>query len=191
MSSQDTELVAAWRGGDARAGEQLIQRHFDAVERFFRTKAAGEADELVQQTFLRCAEGRDRFRGEGSFKAFLFGIARNVLLEHVRAKARERRMVDVDLGVTSIRDLAPGLSTAAWRHREQRRLIETLQTLPVELQMLLELAYWEELSEAELAAVLEIPRGTVKSRLFRARALLREGMALEGPVDARLRALAD
>ena len=53
---EDARLVQAWRGGDAAAGAQLVERHYDAIVRFFRTKAHPAADDLVQRTFMLCAE---------------------------------------------------------------------------------------------------------------------------------------
>ncbi len=173
MPRSDDELVAAWRGGDSDAASELIGRHYDGVVRFFRTKARAEMDDLIQQTFLRCASARDNYAGRGSFRAFVFGIARNVLLEYIRRRSRDLR-VNPDAGVTSVRDLEIGASTALRQRSEQLAIVRALQTLPIELQLVLELFYWEELSVGELAEVLEIPEGTVKSRLFRARGLLRE-----------------
>jgi len=171
----DSKLMCAWTLGDANAGEALIERHYDAIVRFFRTKTQVGADDLVQRTFLVCAEKLATFSGNASFRAFLFGIARNVLFEHLRAKLRDGRP-DSALGASAIVDLAPGVSTVAFRRAEQRMLVGALQQLPLELQLVIELYYWEELSIDELALVLEVPAGTVKSRLHRARTLLRDNM---------------
>ncbi len=175
MLDGDAAVLAAWRAGDPAAGEMLISRHYASVLRFFRTKAGPEADDLAQRTFLRCIEAAERFRGEGSVKAFLFGIARNVLFEHIRAHMRERR-VDPDFGVSSIVDLHPRASTLAFQRAEEQRLVEALQQQPLETQIVLELYYWEELSVEEVARVVDIPAGTVKSRLHRGRELLREAL---------------
>ena len=78
----DAELLAAWRGGDADAGEILFDRHFAAVTRFFRHKAGDRLDDLVQTTFMTLLESPDGFRGEGSFRAYLLGVAYNVLRRH-------------------------------------------------------------------------------------------------------------
>ena len=173
---EDRELALAWRSGDAGSGERLIERYYDGIVRFFRTKTYRDQDDLVQRTFLACAESIARFRDEGSFRAFLFGIARNLLLEQIRRRARSAQRVDPDLSVRSVRDIEPGVSTIAWRREEQRLMVHALQGLPVELQLALELYYWADLSVAELAEVLELAPGTVKSRLHRARRLLREAM---------------
>jgi RNA polymerase sigma factor (sigma-70 family) len=170
----DQELCGAWKRGDRKAAEQLIERHYDSVTGFFRTKAGAHADDLVQRTFLRCAEGIGGYREESPFRAFLFGIARNVLLEHIRGRARDGQTPD--LHTSSIIDLQPGVATLVSKHAEQRLLVSALQRIPVELQIALELFYWEELSIDELALVLDVPAGTVKSRLHRARVLLREVM---------------
>ena len=67
-------------------------------------------------------------------------------------------------------------STLLFRRAEERALVQALQGMPVELQIVLELYYWEELSVDEVAAAVEVPPGTVKSRLFRGRQLLREAL---------------
>ncbi|HJL06398.1 MAG TPA: sigma-70 family RNA polymerase sigma factor [Polyangiaceae bacterium LLY-WYZ-15_(1-7)] len=171
----DRARLAAWREGDGAAGEALIHAHYGAVLRFFRSKACEDADDLVQQTFLRTLEHADRFRGDASFRSFLFGVARNVLFEHYRAKVRSGRPPP-DFGVSSILDLEPRASTLLFRRAEERALVQALQGMPVELQIVLELYYWEELSVDEVAAAVEVPPGTVKSRLFRGRQLLREAL---------------
>ena len=174
--SSDADLVTEWRNGDSDAGEVLIERHYDAIVRFFRTKTDHGAEDLVQRTFLVCSEKLHTYGGVASFRAFLFGIAHNVLFEHLRARTRDGRP-DAALGASAIVDLAPGVSTLAFRRAEQRSLVDALQRIPLELQLVVELYYWEELGIDELAQLLEIPEGTVKSRLHRARALLREVMA--------------
>ena len=169
----DTELLERWRAGDTSAGEALLQENYDPVLRFFRTKSGEDADDLVQRTFLRCFETGCKYTGASSFRAFLFGVARNVLHEYVRSRVRDRK-VDPDFGVSSILDLNPRASTVAFARAEQRQLVNALQQLPVDLQMTLELHYWEELSVDEVAEALSVPPGTVKSRLHRGRNLLRE-----------------
>jgi len=178
----DVQLLESWRSGDESAGEALVGAHYDSVLRFFRTKAGDDADDLVQRTFLRCVEPRSTFRGLSTFRAFLFGVARNVLFEHIRSRVRDRK-VDPDFGVSSILDLEPRASTLAFEKAEQRQLVHALQLLPVDIQLTLELYYWEELSVDEVAEALEIPPGTVKSRLHRGRTLLRDAID-NAPADA-------
>lgn len=180
----DDAWVARWREGDLEAGEALIERHYDAVVRFFRTKTNVGVDDLVQRTFLVCAERLATYAALGTFRAFLFGIARNVLFEHLRGKARDRRP-DAVIGTSAIVDLSPGVQTNAFRRETQRALVDALQRMPLDLQLVLELYYWEELEVAELALALGVPEGTVKSRLHRARGVLRESMEASGPPTER------
>ncbi len=172
--SDDAELFRAWRAGDRAAGQRLVERHYDGMVRFFRTKAGPATDDLVQRVFLVAADPEGGFRGESSFRTYLFGVARNVLFEHFRGRDRDGR---IDASVSSVHDLLPGLSSVAAQRADERLLYAALQRLPIEIQMTLELFYWEDLSISELAAVLEIPEGTVKSRLFRGRTLLEQAIA--------------
>lgn len=177
--TDDAALFEAWLGGSRDAGAELIERYYDAVVRFFRTKVGEDGDQaadLVQRTFLGLTEGAGRFRGVSSFRAFLYGVARNVFLEHLRTLTRDR-LRDPDFAVSSIVDLRTGLATRAARAEARRLLVECLQRLPVELQVAVELHYWEDIPVGELAEIQGVPPGTIKSRLFRARTLLREALA--------------
>ena len=193
MSEEDVELYRAWRAGDRKRGRILVERHYDAVVRFFRMKLdAKTADDLVQRTFLVCVDATSEFRGDGTFKAYLFGIARRVLLSHYNDKHRLRE--DPDFNASSAFELQPGPVTVAAARADQRLLVEALRKIPVEMQITLELFYWEGLGVDELAAALDIPVGTVKSRLHRARTILREIMQkLPAPSAAHgsVRALVD
>ena len=122
--------------------------------------------------------------GVESFRGYLFTVARNELYRHLRRRAK--RDV-VDFGDTSVIALGISPTSVVARRQQQQRLVAGLRTLPVELQMLLELHYWEGLSTSELAVVVEAPQGTVKSRLRRARTLLAEALqSAEGAIDEAL-----
>lgn len=181
------ELLDAWSAGDSAAGEALVRQHYGAISRFFANKTSHDPEELVQRTFLRCVENRASYRGDASFRAYLFGVGRNVLLEYFREKKR-RADVEVDTSVSSAYALDPSPSQMIAQRREVALLLESLRRVPLEMQILLELSYWEELSTTEVAAILAIPHGTVKGRLSRARRLLateyeRLGQARGGTVE--------
>jgi RNA polymerase sigma factor (sigma-70 family) len=155
------------------AGAKLFDRHADAVARMFENKVCVGAEDLVQQTFLLLVESRDRIREGLSVRAFVLGIARNVLRDHVRKLARGRV---VDPEVDSMADLAPGPTTVIGQNREQRLLLAGLRRLPIEHQIGLELYYWEEMDAREIAEVMGISHSAMRSRLAKARALLHEAM---------------
>jgi RNA polymerase sigma factor (sigma-70 family) len=169
----DHELLALWRAGDGRAGSALVKRHFDAVHRFFANKAHGHEDDLIQQTFMACVEARDAFRGESSFRAYLFGLARFQLLTHYRKRYRGP---GIDLTSRSFRDMRTSPTGALARHDASRSLEHALQQIPIDQQIALELTYWEDLSAVEVAHALGIPENTVYSRLRRAKQHLRRAL---------------
>lgn len=180
--ADDLALLEAWRGGDRRAGSQLFERHFDSICRFFANKLDRDVDDLVQRTFTACVEGKERFAGHSSFRTYLFGVAHNVLRAHLRTRKRESDRLD--FGMTSVFDL--GLSPAALlaQDREQTLMLQALRRIPVEHQVVLELYYWEDLEASELGEILELPEGTVRSRIRRAKQLLEEQLAELGESDA-------
>ena len=169
----DFELLDAWAAGDKRAAKDLIDRHFDSIFRFFRNKLGNEGvEDLVQDTFLACVQGRERFRREASFRTFVFATARNILLYHFRKQRRTG--VPIDPEVISVIDLAPGPSSIIVARGEQRLMLEALRALPIDYQIALELYHWEGLTGPELAEALEITEAALRSRLFRAKTELRK-----------------
>ena len=163
----DAALLEAWRGGDGQAGRSLFQRYFERLLRFFWNKVDDEetAQDLVQETFLACVEGRDRLRDDASFASYLFRVARNRLASYWSARAAR----PLQTAVSSIVDAGGSPSSVVARGQNHARLLVALRRLPIDDQVLLELSYWEELSSAEIADVLEIPRGTVRWKLREAR----------------------
>ena len=173
----DEELLEAWRAGDRDAGDALFSRHFDSIYDFFARKVSHDVSDLVQRTFLGCVEGLDRFRGDCSPRTFLYAIARHELYYFLRRKKRDET---IDFGVSSLRDVGPSPSSELGRRDDVARLIAALETIPLDLQILLELRFWEGLKRREVAVVLDIPQGTVASRLRRAIGLVRERLAEDG-----------
>ncbi|MBL8948367.1 MAG: sigma-70 family RNA polymerase sigma factor [Myxococcales bacterium] len=172
--TSDAELLEAWRAGDPTAGRALFERHIGLLSRFFRNKAGDETEELIQRTFLACVESRDRVRDGAAFRTYLLRVARSKLYKHY---ASVRPQVELDAMSVSIADLQPSPSVVLAQRQHDRALLEALRCLPLELQLAIELHYWEGMSTAELAELLELPQGTVKTRLMRARERLREALA--------------
>ena len=166
----DVELLEAWREGDERAGRALFERYFDPVERFFAVRVGGDVDDLVQQTFEACVGGRDRVRDGSSFRGYVFGVAYNVLRAHFRAR---RRAAAITVGHDTLPGNRPGPSTWMRAREDEELLQEGLRQLPRPLRSALELHYFEGLPAADIARILLLPEGTVRSRLRRGRSLLR------------------
>jgi RNA polymerase sigma factor (sigma-70 family) len=189
----DAELLDGWAAGDERAGQALLERHYVGVFRFFRAKVNAEIEDLVQQTFVGLLESRGNWRGDSSFRSYLYGIARNVLRHHFR---RRRRKEDrIDFGTHSVIDLGASPSAFMAEKGERRLLLEALRRLAVDDQIVIELYHWEGLSGPELAVVLELTEPAVRSRLHRAKtrlaAALHEIARSEGMLQSTLTGLDD
>lgn len=167
--SSDAELLARWRSGDQRAGNELTGRYFDSLYGFFRNKVTDNIDDLLQETMLACVESGERFEGRSSFRTYLFAIARNVLFAHFRSN---RRHGVLDFEHATIEDLATSPSQHAVRHQQAKQLAHALRRIPVDYQIALELYYWEQMKGDEIAEVLDVPAATVRTRLRRGRKLL-------------------
>jgi RNA polymerase sigma-70 factor (ECF subfamily) len=184
--STDQELLAAWRAGDQTLGNDLFQRHFAAVHRYFANKVGSERDveDLIQRTFLAVLEAHDRFAGNSSFKTWVLGIAHNLLCEHYRGQRRGGGPA-IDLSEISVRDLCAGPSTLLGRRRDEQALLEALRSLPFDAQVVLELYYWERMTGAEVGDLVGIPENTARSRLRKAKQLLLDALRTGGLSDRK------
>lgn len=171
----DFERLRAWQRGDDLAGEQLFRSHYKTVLRFFHNKAGAQAHDLVQRTFLACLEARERIREGATFRAFLFGVARNVLFDHYRLARRDRD--HLDFGTVSAEDLQPSPTSALARARETDLLLRALRKLPLESQTILEMYYWEGMGAREIGEAIDMPEPTVRTKIRRARLRLEEEIA--------------
>ena len=165
MHSSDAELYEQWVAGDRGAGDRLLRRHIAPIRRFFAYKvtAPSDAEDLVAKTLEVTARRLGVLRADASFGGFLFAVARNVLRDYLKTRARSR--TDIDADVLSIADLGPSPSCIVGEREEQRLLLEALRSIPLNYQIVLELSYFEGLSRTEIAELLERPPGTIASQL--------------------------
>jgi RNA polymerase sigma factor (sigma-70 family) len=174
--TSDTELLEGWRRGDRRAGNELVERHFKRVRTYFVNKLPSEHEDLVQETFARMIAARDEFRGEASFKTYLFRIARYVLAEHLRKRYRRGRQLELtNNSIAYVTDRRP--SSIISEREVHRLLLDALREIPLEDQDLLELYYWQDLTARELGSLFELVESTVRSRIRAALERLRRAYA--------------
>jgi RNA polymerase sigma-70 factor (ECF subfamily) len=162
----DFDLLTRWRAGEPRAGEALFARHFASLYRFFRGCGA-DADELVQITLLACVGARDSFRGASTFRTYMFAIARQKLYTYL--KSRHERFDPI---TTSVAEVVTSVRTELARDEERQALHDAVEQLSIEERTLVELHYWEGIDTVQLAAIFEVPPGTIRVRLHRVRAQL-------------------
>lgn len=167
------ELIDRFVRGDQQAFEALFRQFerdvFRWIVRIVRDPTAAE-DALVE-TFWRAYRGRARFDTSRSFGAWLRRIATNVALNHIRDTRHERSWDALD-------DQAPARNSPDLAVRDA--VIKALRTLPRHLYVVAILALVEQQSYAEIADALDVPVGTVKSRLFRATRALRQELSRLG-----------
>ena len=174
----DIELLTAWGNGDRDAGNRLLRRCYQPLRRFFAAKLDHGVDDLIQRTLLECVKQHASIREKRAFRPYMFRVARNQLYSVLRHELRDGPVTSVSSA--SVAQLRPGLGASpesVLAVRDQHMLLVlALQEIPLDMQVILELHYWEELSSAQLSEAMEIPVGTVKSRLRRAREQLLEAL---------------
>lgn len=172
MAETPEDLWNRYVSGDPGAWALLCTRLWKPVRRFFANKSYDEADELTQRTFRRLQEVRDRYAGRASIRSFVFGIARLIYLEFIRER---RKGAQIQPESVSVAALQPGASSLLCHRAEARLVLEALRRLPLDDQIVIELVYWEELSAAEVADVIDVDNvHTARGRLHRARERLRK-----------------
>jgi RNA polymerase sigma-70 factor (ECF subfamily) len=180
MDESDAELMRRVREGDEAAFARLMARHRPRVYQFLRAlfNDPGRAEDGAQETFLRVWLARERYRPEAPLRSYLLRIARNYFLNRVRDE-HECPLDDPEALTEAVRATAPlpdDLLVARYRLWRIRRAVASL---PAHHRLVFTLAHYEGLSYGEIAAVLEIPVGTVKSRMAATVRLLRERLPRE------------
>jgi RNA polymerase sigma-70 factor (ECF subfamily) len=177
--SPDQSLVARCLGGDEAAWEELVRAHTRQVYGLcFRFTGSGsEAQDLTQDVFMRVFKTIKSFRStEGSFTTWLARVTRNLLIDHYRRTRQERVTDSIEEQLPVLQEVGAGAAVRPDHQvagREASEILQaTLQKLSPDLREAVILRDLQELEYREIADVLSIPEGTVKSRINRGRAEL-------------------
>ena len=173
-------IVARARRGDADAFEQLVEAYRNQVFRLALRMCGNEADadEVAQETFLSAWKGLPNFRGESRFSTWLYQLTTHAAIDLLRREKRQAAAEDID-GITAADD-GPSLQQQAERAETRREVRAALMQLPEEYRQVLLLRFMQELSYEEIGQALKLPAGTVKSRLNRAKAQLKDILSRSG-----------
>ena len=177
-SADEAEIVERARRGDAPAYADLVQRYTEMAFRtaYLVTGSAADAEDAAQDAFVKAYRALPRFRPGGSFRAWLLRIvgneARNRRRSAGRRAALELRVAE-RLRVVGV---DPSPEAAAMAAEDRRALLGALNRMAEEDRQVISCRYLLQLSVEETAAALDLPEGTVKSRLSRALSRLRELM---------------
>ena len=179
-TNDDAALVARARSGDDDAFRVLVERHQDAVARtvFGMLGAGDDADDVGQETFVRFHQALGSFRGESSVRTYLVRIAMSCALNALRSqKRRDLRFVRDDVAMERAADVSATVD--AGNEGQAARIQAALEGLSAEHRAVVVLRLLDERSTKETAEILQVPEGTVLSRLSRAVRQLRVTL---GPV---------
>ncbi|MEP6659319.1 MAG: RNA polymerase sigma factor [Acidimicrobiales bacterium] len=181
MADPDAELVAAAQRGDRSALDRLLRRHVDRVHGLARRLMGSEADaaDAAQEALIAAVRGLPRFDGRSTFSTWLYRITTNSCLDELR---RRSRRPDPRAELPEPRAGGPTVASAV---SDRLDIESALRTLPMEFRTAVVLRDLCELDYAEIADVLGIPPGTVRSRIARGRAALSRALGNPEPTTER------
>lgn len=169
---QDLELIERWKSGDQLAASELVERHAAALARFAASSGERtELEELVQDTFVRAFNALDGFRGDSSFRTWLFSILRRLLLDRRRARKRERQSVEVQEGDVATEFDALDSVVADETHLRLRAAVERLSPTQREV---FALRVGEGLSYKEIADAVGTTEGAARVHYHNAMRAVKE-----------------
>ncbi|MFI9560286.1 RNA polymerase sigma factor [Nonomuraea endophytica] len=175
----DAEIVAA-SSEDPEAFGELFHRHAPRLHAYIKRRLGlALADDVVAEAFATAFRQRGRFDGRSEFAAWLWGIASNLIARHHRQETRMFRAfarTGVDPAEDGVAELVSERVAAA---AHGPRLARALASLSSQDRNAILLLAWGELSYAEIAAILDLPLGTVKAKIHRARMKLRKALPRE------------
>ncbi len=176
---EDMQLVAASQAGDQDAFAQLVQLHqrrvFNLIFRMLHDY--DEANEVTQETFLAAWQGLPSFRGDARFSTWLYRIAYNCCLKQLENRKRNKALqasLQQEEQLLQQDNCDTQMSAELESRGNQALVREYLFQLPAKYRIVLILRHLQEMTYEEMAEILTVPIGTIKTHLFRARHLLRE-----------------
>lgn len=189
MSGEEAGLVRRCLAGDEKAYRELVERYQAQVYHLAlrMVRRAEDAEDLTQETFVRMFRALSRYDPTRPFAAWLFTIASRLCIDHIRRRkvgtmSLTRREWDSEEEYElELEDPGPGPEEVTSRNEEERRTADLIDSLPAHYRIVVVLRHQQDLSYEEIAEALQLPLGTVKARIHRARALLKIRIEGETP----------
>lgn len=181
-ADEDSTLIRRARSGDDRALQALVDRHYRNVFNlaFRLSNNYDDAQDIAQEAFIRVYNALPNFRGDANFTTWLYRIVKNVFLDErkkqkVRSHNSLEEMVDLEDSSVSrqVEDPAPGPGWMVEQNEQADVVRKAVLTLPKNQRLMIALYHFEHRSYDEIAEIMGLPIGTVKSRLNRARLALK------------------
>lgn len=177
----DLELVKRAKKNDPKAFERLLQKYRKSVYYMLlkMVNNTDDAEDLTQEAFAKAFNSLQKFDSKYAFSTWLFRIATNNCIDFIRKKRIQTVSIDTsyendegDSMSFDIRDTSLNPNEVMLKQQRKEYLKKAVERLPAKYKRLVDLRYFQELSYEEVATELELPLGTVKAQLFRARELL-------------------
>ena len=186
----EADLLARYRDGDSGAFRELVDSYRERMLQFFYRLCwdRDRSEDLLQELFIKLILGSKRYRTQGRMSTFVYRVATNLWIDHYRSQRPRPRMYSFDQVVHPAGDVAPrqfaGESVAPAEQmidREERDAMRSaLERLTEPHRLVFELAVYQERPYGEISELLDIPIGTVKSRMHNAVAALKQMLGAAG-----------
>jgi RNA polymerase sigma factor (sigma-70 family) len=165
----------------------LVRGHQQHLYRFILRNigSSPDAEDIAQEAFVEAYKAMASFRGESKLSTWLYGIAMNLVRNYLNRAPHRVRIFESDEALETLPDHGDGPEALALRSQVLHQLAATVEDLPPDLQQIFLLVAIDGMSYDQAAALLELPIGTVRSRLFRARSTLQERLPdLRGALES-------
>jgi RNA polymerase sigma-70 factor (ECF subfamily) len=179
----DEEIMVRCATGSEEAFQILVSRYRPRIINLI-TRFVGDVDraeDIAQEVFIRVYRNRERYRKSGKFSTWIFTIAANLAKNEIRRKVRHRRVVSMDEEkepgtslASTLADRGPGPGQTLERKELENLILNAIEALPERYRLALVLRDLEGLAYEEVSRVLGIPGGTVRSRINRARLMVKD-----------------
>ena len=166
--ADDRQLTRLVLDGDTAAFEYLFDRYRDAIHRLFlqRTGSTEDADDLLQETFIKVYMNLHRYSPEYTFGQWLYTIARNTFIDYVRKRQDD---LSIDEKFSSPASTTPTPEESVINSQQRLQIEHCIARLPENYRTLIRMRFFDEYSYEEIAVKLSLPLGTVKTQIHRAR----------------------
>lgn len=177
MPQSDNEIIERIRDGAKHYYARLVDRYKDRAYtlavRMLKNKE--DAEEAAQDAFIRAYNALNRFEGKARFGTWFYRILYNVCLTRLGKRKEEFQRLDYNDNI-DYNELESAFTASGYNEYETNDMVEfvkkTMEALPEKYQTILSLFYFQDLSHEEISEVTQLPIGTIKTHLFRARAIL-------------------
>lgn len=178
-NSEFTELLKKAKNGDSEAFGKLYDLYFNKIYRFiyYRVSHKETAEDLAEEVFIKVHNKIKNLEAEGAFQAWLYQIARNLVIDHYRRQKSTVALEEVENIIEYESNIIDVLNLEA----EQKSLLKILKQLSPEEQILLKMKFFEELDNTTIAALLNKSEGAIRIMQFRTLAKLKK---LFGPTNS-------